>query len=143
MEFEYVLVFIISLIFYYVVGMLHELSHIVFCKILKCKITKYKIGFIKFEDNKIKIAFKGDNFCNFKTDDSKKALLILCAGPIVNFVVLIASIILTIFTKDFVRVFFILSIIFSALSLFLDLCPIIDNDGRAIIRIIKDRRKNG
>ena len=140
MVFKYIFVIILSLIFYYFIGMLHELLHIVFCKILNCKIIKYKVGFIIF-DGSFKFSIKGNNFCNFKTDNKNKALVILLSGPLVNFAFLAISIVLLIINKDLMKFFLILTFAFNLVSIFFDLCPVTENDGKAILKIIKEKRQ--
>jgi Zn-dependent protease len=98
------------------------------------------VGFITFDGN-FKFSIKGNNFCNFKTDNQNKALVILLSGPLVNFVFLAISIVLLIINKDLMKFFFILTFVFNLVSIFFDLCPVTENDGKAILKIIKEKTK--
>lgn len=131
-----IIIFMI-IITHYLLCYLHEFTHIIFCKILKCKIIKFKVGFLLY-DEYFKFSIKGKNFCNFRTNNEKKALIILLSGPIINAVFLILFIILGLYISN--KYFWVYTIgitMMNFISIVHDLYPKIDNDGKSIVLIIK------
>lgn len=141
MVLKIILLILLIVISHYISCILHELSHILFCKILKCKIKSYKVGFIKYS-GQIEINFKGNSYCHFSTNNKNKALTILLSGSIVNLLFLISNILLVIFVKKkWLSYYLYIMIIVNIISTFADIIPIFNNDGKAIISIFNEKKK--
>ena len=138
MRFEYVVFGLIIIISAYFSLDLHELAHIVMCKLTKSKLSKWKVGFL-MRDDKVKIKLLGVNYCNFLANSKFKALLILFSGPIISILLAITTGIFVFFTDNiYVKIYLLVISAFNLLIFIFTLLPNRNNDGKRIIRIIKE-----
>ncbi len=109
-----ILLIIISIPFIlYLLCFVHELGHLVGCKIKKKKIKSFNIFSFRFEDNKYYIDSRlnfGGNCCFIKDDRSSKLIYLL--GPFNSLIISFISYLIYYFSNFKVMfIFFILSLI--------------------------------
>lgn len=142
MKIEYFVFGLIIIVSFYLSMIFHELAHIVTCKSLGCKLTKWKVGFIMF-DQKIKFKLQGSNYINFLSNTKEKALLILLSGPVFSFILSISMLIVSLSVDNLFQIIY-FSVVgaYNLLVFIFSLLPCRNNDGKRITPLIKFLKVN-
>ena len=111
----------------------HEISHLLFCKVLHCKIVGWKIFFFCYNDQKLYFNKRGKNYCSFISSSRKKRIAIAAVGPITELVVSIFCLQLSCYSAQaWIKDGLIGAFCLIFLSSVLDLLPITGSDGKMI-----------
>ena len=137
MKLEHFILGLIIVISFYLSLVLHELTHIITCKALNCKLTKWKVGFLLF-DEKTKFKLRGTNFINFLSETKEKALCILLSGPVFSIILSILLFVINYFTQNYwIYIYSFCVGAFNLLIFIFSLIPFKNNDGRRILPLVK------
>lgn len=134
---------VFSLLIYFISTVLHELSHWLVCKLLKCHLIGLKILLLYFDGKKWSFQLEGRNHCAFITNDITKAKKVAAAGPLIEIIVLACCIPIALATQQkWLRYGLIGGTIMIALSVIYNLLPVTNGDGR-ILSQGKNQEENG
>lgn len=64
---------------------LHELSHMLACRVLHCRIIGWKILFVSCKGRRLSLNLKDRNHCAFTTENTRKMRIVMAAGPAADF----------------------------------------------------------
>ncbi len=124
-------------------GILHELSHLIICIILKCKVKEFKFFIFKIinENQKyhLKIDIKSSEHCSFYTNNLKKVIAVMSAGPIMSFLLVILFGIMLI---NRVTPVVVCGLIYNIVIVISSILPYSKGDGYCIKESLMELKKN-
>ena len=116
----------------------HELSHLLACQLLRCKVLSYKVLFLFFDGNQLMFQINGKNHCAFVSSDKIKTKLVTVAGPVAEVALSIFLLFVSAHQKQrWVKMGLIIGTIITILLVVINLIPSTNGDGKILFG--KDR----
>jgi len=126
------------------VNAMHEIGHLLFCIMLRCKVVSLKIYAINYPDDTrkhISISLKGHNHCSFITKSRVKGIIITLAG---SFFDAVCCVILSVLFQKYRGSWYcwplLLGSIGSALSIVYNALPSVNGDGKLFYDTLRGKR---
>ena len=124
---------LMALVLFVFSSTLHEIAHILMCKLYGFRIIGLKILLFNFDGKKWRFKPFEKNHCAFISDNNKKTRVVMALGPLIEILFIVVCIFASCKISDIViKLGIYVGIIIISISLIIDLLPISKGDGRFI-----------
>lgn len=124
---------LLALIMFVFSSTLHEIAHIIMCKLYGLKIIGLKLMLFNYDGKKWKFKPFEKNHCAFISDNNNKTKVVMAFGPIIEILFIIVCCFVSCKISNYtIKLGIYLGVVLISISLIIDLLPISKGDGRII-----------